>query len=97
MSYTISQYSFNQAKKLGVTIKPSTRKNKKIDVFKNDKKIASIGDIRYNDYTIYMKLEKEGKVKKDTAKERRRLYRIRHDKEKDKIGSAGYYAYYILW
>ena len=31
--YEISKYSFDQAKKLGVKIKPSTRKGKKIDVF----------------------------------------------------------------
>ena len=40
--YTITKYSFDKAKYLGVTIKPSTLKNKKIDIFKDDKKIASI-------------------------------------------------------
>ena len=34
MSYTITSYSKNRAKALGVVIKPSTRKGKKIDVFK---------------------------------------------------------------
>ena len=33
------------AKRLGVTITPSKVKNKKLDVFKDGKKIASIGDI----------------------------------------------------
>ena len=34
MSYKITTYSKRQAKKLGVTIKPSKVKGKKIDVFK---------------------------------------------------------------
>ena len=45
MSYKITNYSYNQAKKLNVEIKPSTNKKKKIDVFKDNKKIASIGAI----------------------------------------------------
>jgi hypothetical protein len=40
-----------KAKELGVTIKPSTQLHKKIDVYKNGRKIASIGDKRYKDYT----------------------------------------------
>jgi len=36
MSYTITNYTRRQAKRLGVTVKPSTRKGKKIDVFKDD-------------------------------------------------------------
>jgi len=93
MSYSISQYSFNKAKNLGVEIKPSTRKNKKIDVFnKEGKKLASIGDVRYKDYSMYIK-EKGLKF----AKERQRLYRIRHGRFKDNKGTAGYFAYRILW
>lgn len=83
--YKITDYSYNQAKKLGVQIKPSSLKNKKIDVFKGDKKIASIGDIRYTDFA----------TTKD--KEQRRLYKIRHDKTRKKIGTKSYYADKILW
>ena len=83
--YQITQYSLDKAKKLGVDIKPSKLKNKKIDVFKDGKKIASIGDIRYTDFAT------------TGNKEQRKLYRIRHKKEKDKIGTAGFYAYNILW
>jgi len=53
--YQISDYSLKQALKLGVTIKPSANKNKKIDVFKDSKKVASIGAINYNDYPTYLK------------------------------------------
>jgi hypothetical protein len=55
------------AKRLGVTIRPSTLKSKKLDVYKNGFKIASIGDIRYNDYWIYKRLEKQRKVETGTA------------------------------
>ena len=92
MSYRIKQYSKNQAKKLGVTIKPPKLKGKKIDVFKNNKKLVSIGAIGYKDYPTYIK-EKGKKY----ADERRRLYKIRHKKDRNIKGSAGYYADKILW
>jgi len=87
--YKILQQHYENAKKLGVEIKPSTLKNKKIDVFKNYKKIASIGDVRYKDYQYYI-LQKG----LEYAKERRRLYNIRH---KNDSNLNGYYAKLILW
>ena len=86
-NYKIKQLQFEKAKKLLVEIKPSTRKNKKIDVFKLGKKIASIGDIRYSDYATGKKY----------ADERRRLYRLRHEGEQKKLRSQGFYSWYILW
>ncbi len=53
--YEITNYSKDQAKKLGVQIKPSTSKNKKIDVFKNSEKVASIGAKGYKDFPTYTK------------------------------------------
>lgn len=85
MVYVITQYSKQQAKKLGVEIKVSSNPTKKIDVFKDGKKIASIGAIGYTDYA----------TTKD--KEKRRLYRLRHKGEEKKVGSAGYFAWKILW
>ena len=90
--YTIKDYSFKEAKKIGVSIKPSKRKNKKIDVFKDGKKVASIGDTRYNDYPTYI-IEKG----KEYADNRRRLYKIRHNKTRGKVGTPSYYADKILW
>ena len=90
--YTISPYSYQQAKKLRVIIKPSTRLHKKIDVYDmNDQYICSIGDNRYNDFTTYLQVDKK------LAEERRRLYKICHSKDKDKVASPGYYADKILW
>lgn len=90
--YHIKAHSYKQAEKLNVIIKPSTRKNKKIDVYdKKNNFITSIGDTSYNDYPTYLLIDK------DLADERRRLYRIRHQRDKDVLGSAGYYANKILW
>ena len=90
--YTITEYSRDQAKKLGVTIKPSTNKGKKLDVFKDGKKLASIGALGMSDYPTYMKTKGQA-----YADERRRFYRIRHGKTMDKVGSPSYYAAAILW
>lgn len=97
MSYVIKRYTRIQARKIGVTIKPSTRKGKKIDVFKDGKKVASVGAIGYDDYPTFMKKEREGKVPKGTAERRRKLYKIRHRKDRNVRGTPGYYADKLLW
>lgn len=91
-SYRISDYSKEKAKKLGVTIKPSSNPLKKIDVYKHGEKIASIGASGYNDYTTWIK--KEGL---NHANKRRTLYKMRHEKDRHKKNSPGYYADKILW
>lgn len=80
-----------------IEIKKSTRADKKwMAVFCNctgetkckpkDRDIIHFGASGYQDYTIH----------KD--KERRRLYRIRHDKEKNqKPNTPGALSYHILW
>ena len=91
MTYKITEYSKQQAQKLGVQIKPSVNKNKKIDVFnKDNEKIASIGATGYNDYPTF--IETKGKK---YAEQRRKLYKIRHKNDINK--GAGFYADKILW
>tara|TARA_R110000851_G_scaffold89511_2_gene195074 strand:- start:226 stop:504 length:279 start_codon:yes stop_codon:yes gene_type:complete len=90
--YTIKPRQKRAAKRLGVSIKPSTTANKKIDVYLDDKKISSIGDINYNDYATYLK---SNGLK--YADNRKRLYKIRHEKTRKVIGSKSYYADQILW
>jgi hypothetical protein len=92
MKYIITKYTKDQAKKLGVEVKVSKVKNKKIDVFKDGKKLASVGAIGYSDYSTYIKTK--GKAYAD---ERRRLYKIRHSKDRNITGSDGYYADRLLW
>jgi hypothetical protein len=92
MPYAITNYTKQQAKKLGVVVKPSSVKGKKIDVFKKGEKIASVGALGYSDYPTYMNTK--GKAYAD---ERRRLYKIRHSKDRNVKGSDGYYADKLLW
>ena len=88
MGYDITDYTIKRAKKFGLTVKPSTRKGKKIDVYKDGKKIASIGALGYGDYPTFLK--QEGKA---VADEHRRKYRLRHTK--NTLGEL--LALNILW
>ena len=90
--YNITNYSKNKAKELKVKILPSTNKNKKIDVFKDGKKIASVGNINYMDYPNY--IETKGLK---YANERKKLYKLRHNKDLNKPNSNGFYANKLLW
>jgi hypothetical protein len=90
--YIITDYTYRKARELGVDVRPSKIKNKKIDVFKNGKKLHSIGAIGYLDYPNFVL-----KYGKDYADEKRRLYYLRHKKDLSVVGSAGYYAAKLLW
>jgi hypothetical protein len=92
MPYKITNYTLKKAKNLGVKVLPSKNKTKKIDVFKNGEKIASIGAYGMNDYPTY--INKKGLK---FAKTRRRLYRIRHKKDRFIKGTNGWYADKLLW
>lgn len=88
--YTIKKYSYDQAEKLGVKIRPSNKANFKIDVFdEHGDYITSVGDRRYQDFPSYA--ESKGI---EHAKKRRELYHLRHKNDK---GIRGYYALNILW
>lgn len=91
MSYIIKPQQKTAAKKLGVTIRPSQVKGKKIAVFKAGNKIADIGALGYGDYWTYYQSDKY------LARSKREAYQARHNGEQNKIGSPGYYAWYILW
>lgn len=93
MLYRITNYTYNQAKKLNVIVKPSYRKDKKIDVFsKNGYLIAQVGAKGYFDYPTYINT-----FGKEYAEKRRKLYKIRHQKDRSVKRSAGYYADKLLW
>lgn len=90
--YTITKYTYKQAKKLGVTVKQSTNKTKKIDVYKKNKKIASVGANGMNDFPTYIK--KKGLA---FAKTRRHLYKQRHERDRHVKWSRGWLADKLLW
>ena len=88
--YNITDYSYKKAGELSLSIKPSTRKNKKIDVYSDDDYLFSIGSLKNKDYPTY--LLENGKVYAD---KRKRLYFLRH--KKDLKHFKGFTAAYILW
>jgi hypothetical protein len=92
MTYQITQYTRDRARELGVTVKHSTNPAKKIDVFKNGQKIASVGAMGYGDYPTFMRTKGL-----EYANGRRRLYKQRHSKDRGIVGSNGYYADKLLW
>ena len=90
--YQITRYTYRKAKQLGVTVKRSTNKDKKIDVYKQGKKIASVGALGMNDYPTYI-----NKMGKKYANTRRRLYKIRHRKDRTARWTRGWLADKLLW
>ena len=90
--YDITNYTMKQAKQIGVTVKPSKTKGKKIDVYKDDKQIASVGALGYKDYPTFLK---ENGL--DYANKRRKLYKQRHEKDRLIKWSRGWLADQLLW
>jgi hypothetical protein len=87
--YKITNYTLKRAKQMGLIVKPSSNKDKKIDVYK---KVATIGAKGMNDYPTYIK--KNGI---QFAKTRRRLYKMRHEKDRHVKNSNGWFADKLLW
>lgn len=77
-------------------VAPSKTEHKKYDVYdvKTDKKIASFGDVRYEQYHdkighySHLNHHNEG---------RRRLYKMRHIKDIHNMNSAGGFSFKYLW
>ena len=90
--YKIKQYTKDQAAKYGYDVKVSTNKKKKLDVYKDNVKIATIGDPLYKDYPTY--IEEKGKT---FANVRRGLYYKRQKKNIEVIGSNGWLSSILLW
>ena len=112
--YTITPYTYKKAKQLGLVVKPSTNKTKKIDIYKQLRLrsrargqqlrlrsrargqqlrlIASVGAYGMNDFPTY--IQKRGLK---YAKTRRRLYRMRHERDRHIKWSRGWLADKLLW
>lgn len=91
--YDILPYSYHKAKLLNVKIFPSNNPKYKIDIYKpNLEYITSIGAPAYKDFPTY---SKEQGI--EYANNRRRLYKIRHERNIHKVGTRSFYADQILW
>ena len=90
--YEIKPYTIGQAKKYGYTVKLSMNKKKKLNVYRDNVKIASIGDSLYKNYPTYV--QERGLT---FANARRELYHNRHKKDIERKGSSGYLSSKLLW
>jgi hypothetical protein len=91
--YHITQYTKDKAKHLGVQVFPSDNPKYKLEVYDHHGNfITYCGAAGYKDFPTYM--EEKGI---EFASNRRRLYKIRHEKDRHKLGSRGYYADQLLW
>lgn len=86
--YRVSDLTKKRAREIGVEVLPSTNPKKKIDVFFEGEKVASIGATGYKDFHVYLATEGA-----DVAREKRRLYHLRHTQ--DSLGE--YLARWLLW
>ena len=92
-TYNILSHTYKQAKRLGVQVFPSDKPKYKIKVYDTDGFfITYAGASGYSDFPRYIKSHG-----KEYAEKRRRLYKIRHEKNRHIKGSRGYYADQLLW
>lgn len=90
--YIPTKRQISNAKKLGIKIKSSSNPKKKLDIFKNNIFVCSIGANGYNDYYVYKK-----HYGIQYAKQRQKLYKIRHNNYRKIKNTPSYYADKILW
>ena len=91
--YHITDYTKQRAERLGIIVKVSRNKSKKIDVYdKSGNFICSIGSAGMSDYSTYIKSHGV-----EYAKRRRKLYKARHEKDRHIYGTPGFYADRLLW
>ncbi len=92
MAYILRDYTRRRAEDLGVDVRPSTKSNKKIDVLRDGKVIASVGARGMGDYPTYMATHD-----KSFAEERRRLYKKRHERYRTIKDTPSWWADQLLW
>jgi len=92
MSYNILPYTYRQARRIGVEVRPSKRADKKIDVFRGGEYLSSVGAKGYPDFPHYIRSHG-----KEYANERRSLYKKRHAPHRLKKGTPSYFASELLW
>lgn len=98
--YIIRDWTNKQAKKHKLTIFPAEDNKTKLEVY-DDKGLylANVGALGYLDYAQYLDMEKADLVPEGTANERRRLYHLRHEKERgyNTKNTKSWLAKTLLW
>ena len=90
--YEITEHTRRAARRLGVEVRPSKVKGKKIDVFRSGQKVASVGALGFGDFPTFIK--RKGR---EFAEARRAAYKKRHAKDRAVPGTPGFYADQLLW
>lgn len=91
--YKILPYTKARARRINVIVRPSKKKGKKLDVFdRQGNYITSVGAKGYLDYPSYRKL-----YGREMAEKRRKLYKMRHKKDRKIINTPGWFADQLLW
>jgi hypothetical protein len=90
--YRILPYTYKKAKELNVNVFPSENPKYKIDVYKDNKYICSIGSSGYKDFPTFLK---ENGLK--YALRRRIFYKKRHERDRHTVGTRGWFADNLLW
>ena len=90
--YHILPYTYKKAQELHVNVYPSKNPKYKIDVYKNNQFICNIGSSGYKDFPTHF--QENGL---EYALKRRILYKKRHERDRHKVGSRGWYADNLLW
>ena len=75
------------ARRLGVEVRPSSARGKKLDVIdpSTGKRLARIGDREYTDFL------------QTGNRSQQRRYKARHEKHRHRRGTASFFADKILW
>jgi len=91
--YKILPYTKARARRINVIVRPSKRKGKKVDVYdRQGNYITSVGAKGYLDYASYRKL-----YGREMAEKRRKLYKMRHKKDRKIRNTPGWFADQLLW
>lgn len=90
--YKILPYTYKRAKMLGVKVIPSDNLKYKLKVITKTGKVIYCGGNGYGDYPTYIK-----KYGLEYANKRRKLYKMRHQKDRHERNTPGFMADYLLW
>jgi hypothetical protein len=91
--YNITPYTYKKAKDLGVRVFPSDNPRYKIEIYGKDGLFMFyVGGKGYKDFPTY--IDEKGI---EYANKRRELYKKRHQKDRARVGSRGWYADQLLW
>lgn len=97
MPYPITAEIKSRAKDIGVTVKTSKNKDKKLDAYKDGVFQTSFGGKGYKDYHLYKKEQGE-----QVANQKRKQYKSRHEnnrhiKYRNGKLTAGWLSDKLLW